>query len=186
LDPEIGSLVAVIHPALTQSYICRAIAKKIVNEVHPYYLVVFFQPDSSPCYVPSEYVFHFKGDYESPLGEDAKFREKLLTSEISVDWLLEEIFRSAQRLVMEYSEIISRVVSTFPGDPDQMQRILFQCVSYAAILITCSICSEWKLPRAKIKLILEAVMKSNRVQFVTTSSILPRVEQIMRILPNSD
>jgi hypothetical protein len=186
LDPEIGSLVAAIHPALGRAYVCRAIAKRMVNDVHTYYLVVFFQPECSPCYISSEYVFHFKGEYGFPLGEDAKFRQNISTLPISVDWLLEQIFSSAQKLVMEYHEILSMSLNhsliAVERAEDHVQQILFQCVSYAAMIITCSVCSEWKLPDAKVKIILETVMKSNQAKFVTTAAILPKVEQILTIL----
>jgi hypothetical protein len=168
IKPEIGSLVAVTHPALGKPYICRVIAQNLAHGVHPYFLIGFFQKDCSPCYVSIEYVFSVRTKYVSPIEDDRTFREFLIQKPISVDWLLEQIFSAAQCLVMEHNQ--------------QEPWFVFQYVFCAAMLIFCFVCIEWKLPDEKIAAVLNAIRRVSPAKYVTTMARLGNIEKIVREL----
>ena len=107
--PEISSLAAVLHQSLGPANVCRVLASCERNRT-PYYLVAFFQPDNSPCYVPKENLFQLKSNIGFPLGNEEEFRREMQESDISVDFLLERIFSSAQNLVINHAEVL------FPQD----------------------------------------------------------------------
>ena len=104
VDPTIGSLAAVLHPMLGPAHVCRVLSKRRQSN-GDYYLVSFFQTELSPCYVPSEYLFQLES-HAVFLWNEPEFRCVMESRNVSVDWLLERIFSSAQNLVINNSEVL--------------------------------------------------------------------------------
>lgn len=173
IDPKIGSLAAVLHPMLGPAHVCRVLTKRPQNN-GIYYLVSFFQAELSPCYVPSEYLFQLEPHIGFPLGNEPEFRAAMESTDVSVDWLLERIFSSAQNLVISHSEVLfhqdQESENSFRPDPIQIQQIMFQCVSCAALLLTCYVSCRWNIPKDKMNEILITIFKTNPSKFQSTES----------------
>lgn len=182
--PVIGSLAAVLHPSLGPAHVCRVLGvnKRISHEID-YYLVAFFQSEHSPCFVASEFLFQLKADIGFPLGDETQFRQMMLTQEISVDWLLERIFSAAQNLVINHAEVLfppaTLQQSELKPDPQQVQQIMFQCVSCAALMIVCYVSGEWSVPQSKLAIILSTIMTTNPSKYNTTKGIMKQIEDTM-------
>ena len=179
IGPEIGSLAAVLHPSLGPAHVCRVLAKRVQNRtIH--YLVAFFQAECSPCFVPSEYLFQLNAHVGFPLGNEEEFQKVMKNEEISVDFLLERIFSSAQNLIINHSEILFPAEKmanvSFQPQPNQVQQIMFQCVSCAALLLVCYVSCKWSIPQDKLNLILSTIMKTNQLKFASTQSIMNGVQ----------
>jgi hypothetical protein len=181
-DPEIGSLAAILYPTLGDARVCRVIGKKIADDGKQYYLVVFFQ-EQSPCYVLSEYLFELKRQSLFPLGNEDEFKNVMSSEPISVDWLLERIFSSAQNLVITSTDVLTIGSQTneagFKPRESQVQQIMFQCVSYGALLVLCYISAGWKIPEDKVRSILSTILKAGQRKFASTEQMLAPVDLIM-------
>ena len=185
-DPVIGSLAAIVYPSLGPAHVCRVIGMKMVNNVK-YFLVVFFQPGHSPCYVASEYLFQLEKQKGLPLEDDEEFRRQMESQEVSVDWILEKIFSSAQNLVISSSDVLlptSQLSDAgYRPDSQQIQQIMFQCVSSAALLVLCRVCSEWNISDDKIQRMVTSILKANQPKYVSTQKILDGVEEsLLKVL----
>ena len=181
-QPQIGSLAAIVYPSLGPAHVCRVIGMKFINGLE-YFLVVFFQTSNSPCYVSGEYLFQLDTQKGLPLEDDEEFRRQMATEDVTVDWLLEKIFSSAQNLVMSSSDVLlpSSELSraNYKPNPQQVQQIMFQCVSSAALLVLCRVCSEWTIPEEKVKKMVTAILKANQPKYVSTQKILDNVESCL-------
>jgi hypothetical protein len=187
MSPHVGSLAAVLHPSLGPAHVCRVLGKCIQNE-NECFLVAFFQPEYSPCYVPSDYLFQLQPHIGFPLcdEEEGEFQRVLAEDNICIDWLLERIFSSAQNLAISLAETF------FPPDrlqsagvkpnQEQIQQFMFQCVSCAALLIVCYVTGKWKIPEEKSKLIITTILKTSPVKFVSTQAIMARAETYLGTL----
>lgn len=179
-DPQIGSLAAVLHPSLGPAHVCRVLAKRVQNKTICY-LVAFFQSGCSPCYVPSEYLFPLNAHVGFPLGNEDEFRQILSEEEISVDFLLERIFSSAQNLIINHAEVLfpqnTLENAHFQPEPPQVQQIMFQCVSCAALLLVCYVSCEWSIPKDKLDLITSTIMKTNPSKFTSTQNIMNKIQE---------
>ncbi|OHT06165.1 hypothetical protein TRFO_25859 [Tritrichomonas foetus] len=280
VDPTIGSLAAVLHPMLGPAHVCRVLSKRPQNN-GTYYLVSFFQSELSPCYVPSEYLFQLEPHIGFPLGNEPEFRRAMETRNVSVDWLLERIFSSAQNLVINHSEVLfpsngqnhttasnsstssqntenipennnqenlnngndnnssndisnngsndgdvndendgendifvndengeikgeneevkgendhdennEKVEGEVPAwrpEPPQVQQIMFQCVSCAALLLTCYVSCRWKIPDDKMEQILATIFKTNPSKFTTTAATIEAIKtSILQLISISE
>ncbi|OHT13161.1 hypothetical protein TRFO_16830 [Tritrichomonas foetus] len=186
VEPEIGSLAAVLHPSLGPAHVCRVLGQKNQNRAHCY-LVAFFQSEYSPCFVPSEYLFQLKSNIGFPLGNEEEFRKEMANEEVSVDFLLERIFSSAQNLVINHAEVLfppdKLEDANFKPEPQQVQQIMFQCVSCAALLLVCYVSCEWQISPNKLNTILSTIMKTNPSKFASTQNIMNKIqESLLRLL----
>lgn len=187
INPKIGSLAAVLYPSLGAAHVCRVLGSKVINNNDLYFLITFFQAEFSPCFVASEYLFQLNSNFGFPLGEDAQFREIMMNNDVTVDWMLERIFSAAQNLLISHSEVLfpqdTLVSANFTPTPAQIQQIMFQCVSCAALLLLCYICSEWEIPKQKLNLVLATILKTNPSKFNSTQQVMARVEDcLMKLL----
>jgi hypothetical protein len=134
----------------------------------------------------SEYLFQLKRQSLFPLGNEDEFRRALESEEISVDWLLERIFSSAQNLVITNADVL--VVGSDTGEngykpqSSQIQQIMFQCVAYGALLVLCYICTEWGIPGEKVNVILSTILKAGQPKFGTTEQIMTKVQGLLERL----
>jgi hypothetical protein len=179
--PEVGSLAAVLHPSLGPARVCRVIGDCIQNDKKSF-LVAFFQQEYSPCYVPCDYLFQLEPHLGFPLSDDeeAAFQRFLEEGEICVDWLLERIFSSAQNLAIGFAEML------FPQDrlqkatvkptQEHLQRLMFQCVSCAALLIVCYVAGKWTIPEPKSRAIVSTILKTGPIKYISTQRIMAQVE----------
>ncbi|OHT09057.1 hypothetical protein TRFO_04623 [Tritrichomonas foetus] len=185
IDPEIGSLAAVLHPSLGPAHVCRVLAKRVQNRT-THYLVAFFQSGCSPCFVPSEYLFQLKAQVGFPLGNEEEFRKVMRNEDISVDFLLERIFSSAQNLVINHAEVLfppEKIThAPYRPEPQQVQQIMFQCVSCAALLLVCYVSCEWAIPQDKLNLVLSTIMKTNPSKFTSTQNIMNSIQESLTLL----
>lgn len=180
VDPKIGSLAAVLHPSLGPAHVCRVLSKRSQNN-GTFYLISFFQSELSPCYVPSEYLFELEPHIGFPLGNEPEFSKAMLSANVTVDWLLERIFSSAQNLVIKNSEVLfhseSASDSVWKPEPQQIQQVMFRCVSCAALLLTCYISCRWEIPKEKMDQILSTIFRTNPSKFIATDETIERIKQ---------
>jgi hypothetical protein len=180
--PVIGSLAAVLHPQLGPVHVCRVLARQMQNDTD-HFLVAFFQSDHSPCLVPGAYLFELRPRLGFPLGDDAEFARCLDRQDVSVDWLLERIFIAAQVLAIDHAALLYPVQQIKEGGvrptPLQIQQRMFQCVSCAALLIVCYIAVRWKIPEAKLGMIVGAILRTNLSRFTSTQNIMAHVERML-------
>jgi hypothetical protein len=171
--PAIGSLAAAIHPSLGPAFVCRVLAGRAARASQQQFLVVAFQTDRSPCWLAAEHLFPLTPQSAFPLGDDAAFRAAMV--DVSVDWLLEKVFSAAQFLIINGADVL-----TTKG---RRQQVMFQCVSYAALLVFCYVAGEWDIPVAKAKVILDTIVRANGIRFMSTMEIMRRAEvAITRLL----
>lgn len=182
-EPEIGSLAVILYPTLGPAHLCRVIASKMVNDVK-YYLVVFFQADHSPCFVSGEYLFQLKKRDLFCLSRDPDFIRDMESGSISVNGILENIFSSAQNLVMHSTDILAPVSrpdsDCYQPETQQLQQIMFQCVSYAALLLLCNVCSEWRIPDDKVALMIATIVKAMPPKYLTTQAYMKNIELLIQ------
>ena len=185
VPPKIGSLAAVLYPTLRHAHVCRVLGSCVQNDTECF-LVAFFQSEHSPCYVFGEYLFELHTDVGFPLGDEREFRKMMETSDVTADWLLERIFSSAQSLVIDSAEILfpAEDIKDAPVKPNgqQVQQIMFQCVSCAAMLIMCYIAGEWKIPEPKLTQMLSAIMRMSASRYETTRTIMSEAETLLNNL----
>ena len=171
--PEIGSLAAIVHPNLGPAHVCRVLASQMQNG-KPYYLVSFFQNDPAPCYVFGDYLFQLEDKTVFPLSPDESFDQQILSQNISVDWLLEKIFSGAQNLVMSHASVLFQQdlieSANIKPQPQQFQQALFQCITYAALILTCYIAGKFSVPKEKLEIIIATIIKTNPPRFVSTQN----------------
>jgi hypothetical protein len=177
--PAIGSLAALLYPDLGPAQVCRVLGETMHNDVKCF-LVAFFQPDQSPCYVPGEYLFRLEPQMGLLL-DGGDFDRHIASNPVTVDWLLEKIFSSAQNVTVNDADIL------FPADqvstsavvpsPQHVQQLMFQCVSCAALLIICYVAGKWEIPKEKLMPILATILKTNPVKFPSTQAILAQTEE---------
>lgn len=185
VNPKIGSLAAVLHPSLGPAHVCRVLSKRSQNN-GIFYLISFFQSELSPSYVPSEYLFELEHHIGFPLGNEPEFSKAMLSENVTVDWLLERIFSSAQNLVIKNSEVLfhSEISNTeWKPEPQQIQQVMFRCVSCAALLLTCYISCRWEIPKDKMDQILTTIFRTNPPKFAATDETIEKIKQsIMRLI----
>ena len=185
VPPKIGSLAAVLYPTLEHAHVCRVLGSCVQNDTECF-LVAFFQSEHSPCYVFGEYLFQLQPNIGFPLGDEGEFRKAMESSDISVDWLLERIFSSAQSIVINSAEVLfpAEDLKESPVKPNgqQVQQIMFQCVSCAALLILCYIAGEWKIPEPKLTQMLSTVMRMSASKYETTRNIMGTAENLLHTL----
>jgi hypothetical protein len=179
--PQIGSLVAVIHPDLG-SCVCRVLARSPTQHT---FLIVCFQATSGPYWVPADYLFGFNSAEILPLRDEEAFQKEMVTAHISVDWLLERILSAGQHLVTSNGDLLVAVRQKVL-EPEQIQRLVMHCVGCAALLIFCRIVTQWRIvsgKRVKIRETIERVMAPN---FASTKAILANVERLLETLSGGD
>jgi hypothetical protein len=133
--------------------------------------------------VPSEYLFELQPHIGFPLGDELEFRKCMESENVCVDFLLERIFIAAQNLAINQAEVLFPVdqakdVAVQPT-PQQVQQLMFQCVTYAALLIVCYVAGEWDLPEGKVGLILSTILRTNSSRFASTQSTMGKVEALL-------
>jgi hypothetical protein len=180
--PPIGSLAAVLHPHLGPAHVCRVLGEQSKND-SDYVLIAFFQSEHSPCLVPREYLFQLEPHPGLPLYNDEEFSRCLVAREVSVDWILERVFSAAQNLAINSAEVLfpEEQVREAPTKPtaQQIQQIMFQCVSYAALLIVCYLGARWAIPYPKLEVIIATALQTNPPKFVSTQTALGHVQQLV-------
>jgi hypothetical protein len=179
--PPVGSLAAVLHPHLGPAHVCRVLGERCQNG-SDYVLIAFFQSQHSPCLVPREYLFQFEAHPGLPLCNDTEFSRCLQDGDVSVNWLLERVFSAAQNLAVNSAEVL------FPEDQlkdasirptaQQIQQIMFQCVSYAALLIACYLGARWTVPESKLDLIAATALQINPPKFLSTQSVVGHIQRL--------
>jgi hypothetical protein len=127
LDPELGCLAAVLHPDV------GCVVGRVIARARGVFLVVFFDSSHVPLWVPPEYLYGFTSGSSFPFGDD-EFYRRTTESAVTVDWLLERIFSSAQQLVTANSEILTTARGGLPFSPRpaQIHSFVMQCVLVAA------------------------------------------------------
>jgi hypothetical protein len=168
---------------LGPAHVCRVLGKCVQNE-HECCLVTFFQTERSPCYVPSEYLFELQSHIVFPLGDEEKFKEYMLNEDVCVDWLLERIFSAAQNIgAIYHAEVLfpfdPAKEATFRPTPQQVQQLMFQCVSLAALLIVCYVAGKWTIPEGKLGLILSTILRTSAPKYTSTQNIMSKVEDLL-------
>ena len=180
--PKIGSLAAVLYPHLEHAHVCRVLGSCLQNDTECF-LVAFFQSEHSPCYVPGEYLFQLQSHVGFPFGDEEEFRKNMESGQMSVDWLLETIFSSAQNLVINSAEILfppeQLSESKVKPSAQQVQQLMFQCVFCAALLVVCYVAGQWDIPEHKLGLILSTILKANTTRFETTRNAMSEVEVLL-------
>jgi hypothetical protein len=146
--PQIGSLVAVIHPELG-SCVCRVLARSPTQHS---FLVVCFQASPCPYWVPGNYLVGFNSAEILPLRDEEAFQKEIADADVSVDWLLERILSAGQFLVSSNTDLLiaARQIAV---EPAHVQRLVMNCVGCAAMLIFCRIAAQWRIaPGKKMKI----------------------------------
>lgn len=183
--PKIGSLAAVLHPTLGRAHVCRVLGSCIQNDTECF-LVAFFQSEHSPCYVPGEYLFQLQPHIGLPLGDEEDFRKQMDRGDVNVDWLLERIFSAAQNLVIGSADVLfpPEVTKTalVQPNPQQVQQLMFQCVSCAALLIVCYVAGQWQIPDQRLSLILSTILKTSAFKYESSRTIIANVESTLNQL----
>ena len=174
-EPKIGSLAAILHPSLGPAYVCRVLGSKTQNQ-NRYYLVSFFQNGFSPCYVPREYLFQLKPNIGFPLGNEIEFNNEMKAKEISLDFLLERIYSSAQNIVINNAEVLfppeKLQEAKLQPQPQQVQQVMFQCVTCAALILVCYVSCQWNIPSDKLPKMLSTIMNTNPSKYSSTNAIM--------------
>ena len=177
--PKIGSLAAVLYPTLGHAHVCRVLGSCIQNDTECF-LVAFFQSEHSPCYVPGEYLFQLPSHIGFPLGDEEEFKRQMEGDDVNVDWLLERIFSAAQNLVINSAEVLFPMEVTKDAavqpNAQQVQQLMFQCVSCAALLIVSYVAGQWKIPEAKLALIMSTILKTSAFKYESSRAIMGHVE----------
>jgi hypothetical protein len=178
--PSIGSLAALLYPGLGPAQVCRVLGRSTHNDVNCF-LIAFFQADQSPCYVPGEYLFRLEPQVGFPLRDEEKFDAHIRTNPVSVDWMLEKIFSAAQNVAVDDADILfpadQLMMSAVKPTPQQMQQLMFQCVSCAALLIICHLTGKWAIPSEKLAKILATILQANPARFASTRGIMGQIEE---------
>jgi hypothetical protein len=103
--------------------------------------------------------------------------------------LLERIFSSAQNLAIGLAEMLFPVEqvegAAVKPTQEQIQQVMFQCVSCAALLIVCYVAGKWSIPEPKVKLIIATILKTTPPTFVTTQAIMAKVETTLAAIVSS-
>jgi hypothetical protein len=182
--PAIGYLAALLYPGFGPAQVCRVLGECVQNDTHCF-LVAFFQPDQSPAYFPGEYLFRLEPDIGFPLGDEAKFDEGL-RGDVCVDWMLERIFSAAQNLAINDADVLFPAdqvgASAIKPSPQQIQQLMFQCVSCAAMLVVCYLAGRWTIPPEKLEKILHTILRTNPARFATTQTVIERIEEKLNAL----
>jgi hypothetical protein len=176
----VGSLAALLYPGFGPAQVCRVLGECVQNDGRCF-LVAFFQQGQSPAYFPGEYLFRLEPGAAFPLGDEEQFGR-----DVCVDWLLERIFSAAQNVAINDADVLfpaEQVAhATVRPTPEQVQHLMFQCVSCAALLIVCYLAGKWTIPARKLEKILQTILRTNATQFVTTQSIMMRIEERLNTL----
>jgi hypothetical protein len=188
--PAIGSLSAVLHPQLGPAHVCRVLGRKLQNGTE-YFLVAFFQPEHSPCFVPSQFLFQLHPQVRRPLDDEAEFRALMERRDLSVDCLLERIFSAGQVLAINHADAL------FPPDqlaqaavrpaPKQTQETMFQCVTCAAVLIMGYVASRWRIPPEKLGMVVATLFKTSPSRYISAQAVMSRAQALFTnlLLTNS-
>jgi hypothetical protein len=121
-----------------------------------------------------------------PLKDENQFSAYIQENPISVDWLLERIFSAAQSVALEDADILfppEQVrISLIQPSTKQVQTLMFQCVSCAALLIVSYLAGKWKLPKDKLAKLMETILKTNPPRFASTQLIMSHIEERLNTL----
>jgi hypothetical protein len=121
--------------------------------------------------------------------EEEAFGRFVVSEETCVDQLLERIFSSAQNLAIGLGEMLFPIENiegaTVKPNQEQIQQVMFQCVSCAALLIVCYVAGKWVIPEDKVRLIIGTILRTTPARFVTTQTIMANVEAILGGLVSS-
>jgi hypothetical protein len=181
----VGSLAALLYPDLGPVQVCRVLAHRSHHSVDSF-LVAFFQPNQYSCYIPAEYLFRLEPCAGFPLYDEEQLSAHLAENPVSVDWLLERIFSAAQSVAVDDADIL------FPADqlresalkpsPQQVQLIMFQCVSCAALLIISYLAAKWQMPKEKLAKVVDIILKTNPPKFASTQVIMAQIKERLNAL----
>ncbi|KAH0795286.1 hypothetical protein GPJ56_000735 [Histomonas meleagridis] len=181
VDPEIGSLAVILHSSLGSAQVCRVLGSRMQNNVK-FFLVAFFISDYSPCFVPSEFLFQLNPKPQI----DIDFMKDAKSQEVTVDWILEKVISLAQSHVVSHSDVLfpkdEILQSKIRPDQKQIEGITFQCVSFAALLIVCYICSKYKMPEDKVQKIISTIFIANPPKYASTKVIKDQIEELYKQL----
>ncbi|KAH0792656.1 hypothetical protein GPJ56_003490 [Histomonas meleagridis] len=180
-DPEIGSLAVILHSYIGSAQVCRVLGSRIQNNVK-FFLVAFFIKEYSPCYVPSEYLFQLNPKTGMKSENEIDFMNETNSQEITVDWVLEKVISLAQSHVVVHSDVLlpkeQLIKSKVRPAQKQIEGLLFQCVSFAALLIVCYICSNYSIPTDKLKKIISTIYIANPPKYASSKAIMNNVEKL--------
>jgi hypothetical protein len=181
--PSIGAIAALLYPDLGPAQVCRILGETAHSDGKRF-LVAFFQPGQSPCYVPGEYLFRLEPQMAFPLQNEREFEAHLAAEAVTVDWLLEKIFSAAQNVALNSFLFPADQVaaSAVVPSPQHVQQLMFQCVSCAALLIICYVTGKWEFPKEKVAPILATVLKSSPAKFPSTQTIMAQTEEKLHAL----
>jgi hypothetical protein len=160
-----------VYPDLGPPQACRVLGSRAPNDA-PLFLVAFFQPAQSPCFVPGDYVFPL-GDDDHDEQFDAQFRG----TPVSVDWLLERIFSTAQRVAVGFADLLAPAAGRM-----RTEVLMAHSAACAALLVLAYIASRWRIPAEKLVKILETIIKTDTCAFASTKAIMAGIEERLKAL----
>ena len=179
---ELGILGVVLHPSLGPAHACRILATCQKDSIN-YYLLSFFQTDLKPLYAPFKYVFPLE-DHKNLFTDEGKFA--ILGKNVSVDFLLEQIYSTAQKIVLESSFSLFSLKHNAKMQPSiqQVQYSLQQSITYAAYLVFLYIVGFSSIPQDKIQKIIDTMFKLHPPKFISTQNIVSAFEVKIKSLLN--
>jgi hypothetical protein len=190
-SPAIGSLVVVHHVCLgPAAQLCRVLGKCLQNG-EDLFLLEFLQSSLRPCYVYREYLYGLRPHPGFPQNdtEVELFDRFIFEERTSLDQLLEKVISSAQNLAIGLAEMLFPPEKIERGvikpTQEQIQQIMFQCVSCAALLIVCYVFGRAEIPEAKARLMVATILKTTPPKYVSTQEIMGRAEAILGELVSS-
>jgi hypothetical protein len=183
----VGVLTIAIHPALVAAQLGRVLAR-VPPDAPEYCLVAFFHPQHLPKYVPCGSLFQLENHGVGfLLGEGSgTFVDYVKSNEVSVDWLLEQLFIGAQSLAIGLAPALFPTdltkVSTVAPNAQVTQQVMVQCVCYTTVLLLCYLCSQYEIPAHKLEQMVCAALKAHAPAHVTTEVYLGRIQGYLRTI----
>ena len=149
-------------------------------------MVAFYQRGTGPYFVLGDYLFQLKTNVGFPLGYENEWKDYIEKEDITVDWLLEHIYSAAQNIVFNHADILfpqeQMSKASDKPDPEMKQKILFQAVTFGALLLVCYISGKWTIPQDKVQIIVDTIMKTNISSYASTQNIIDEIDKSIRKL----
>ena len=163
-----GTLAALLSNNGGPAIICRVLGSRAIHGI-PHLLVSFFQADLPPAYVMPQHLVI--------LPPYPKYSKLVLPDPLSVDTLLERMMQTSQVIIME-NEIQPQ--SNDPVILQQHRDLMFRTLACAAQLIFLNIAANYKVPKDRLRLILDSVELMSPAKYSSSKIINNRCKELIR------
>ncbi|OHT07651.1 hypothetical protein TRFO_24152 [Tritrichomonas foetus] len=162
-----GTLAALLSNNGGPAIICRVLGSRPINGV-PHLLVSFFQADLTPAYVMPQHLVILP-----PYPRHSKL---VLPDPLTVDTLLERMMQTSQVIIME-NEIQPQ--SNDPHILQQHRDLMFRTLTCAAQLLFLDFAANFKVPKERLKLILDSIELMSPAKYMSSKIINNRCRDLI-------